>query len=192
MHRIGDHWPHGPHEKEGVGVEQVPATASVAFAAVGLLKRIDWSKASLWVRYGRFLGLGVRVGKRRVPATWQKGFMGAEVEVTVANVSKRPIVVRDIRLMLSGAYGAPVESSVPGELTDPALPATLDPGAERRWYLRGEKLSQLLAFLFHPPKKATAYEAPVVTMYARCLTSSGRIGMSPTFEFPTDVNAHWP
>ena len=118
--------------------------------------------------------------------------MGAEVEVSVSNVSRRPIVVRDVRLMLSGAYGAPVESSVLGELTDLALPATLDPGNERHWYVRGEKLSQLLAFLFHPPKKATGYAAAAVAMYARCLTGSGRIGMSPTFEFPTDVNAHWP
>ena len=94
--------------------------------------------------------------------------------------------------MLSGAYGAPVESSVPGERRDPSLPETLDPGAERHWYVRGEKLSQLLAFLFHPPKKATGYEGSSVAMYARCLTSAGRIGMSPTFEFPTDVNAHWP
>lgn len=173
-------------------MEQVPTTASSAFTAVGLLRRIDWSKASLWVRYGRFSGLRVRVGKRRVPTTYEKGFMGAEVEISVTNASRRPIVVRDVRLMLAGAYGAPVESSVLGERKDPSLPATLNPGAERRWYIRGEKLSQLLAFLFHPPKKATGYEAPAVAMYARCLTSSGRICMSPTFEFPTDVNAHWP
>jgi len=173
-------------------VEQVPTTASSAFAAVGLLKRVDWSKASLWVRYGRFSGLRVRVGKRRVPATYQKGFMGAEVEVSVTNTSRRPIVVRDVRLMFSSAYGAPVESSVLGEQSDPSLPATLDPGAQRHWYVRGEKLSQLLTFLFHPPKKATGNEATAVAMYARCLTGAGRIGMSPTFEFPTDVNAHWP
>ncbi len=127
-----------------------------------------------------------------MPATREKGFAGAEVEVSVTNASRHPIVVRDVRLMWSGAYGAPVESSVLGERRNPALPATLDPGAERHWYVRGEKLSQLLAVLFHPPKKATVYEAPSVAMYARCLTSSGRIGMSPTFEFPTDVNAHWP
>ena len=173
-------------------MEQVPTTASSAFAAVGLLKRIDWSKASLWLRYGRFSGFRVRVGKRRVPATYEKGLMGAEVEVSVTNASRRPIVVQDVRLMLSGSYGAPVLSSVLGEQSDPSLPTTLDPGAERHWYVRGEELSKLLAFLFHPPKKATAYEAPAVAMYARCLTSSGRIGMSPTFEFPTDVNAHWP
>ena len=173
-------------------MEQVPATASSAFAAVGLLKRIDWSKASLWLRYGTFSGLRVRVGKRLVLATRAKGFMGDEVEVSITNVSRRAIVVRDVRLMLSGTCGAPVESSVPGDLTDLGLPATLDPGAERHWYVRGEKLSQLLAFLFHPPKKATGYEVPAAPMYARCLTSSGRIGMSPTFEFPTNVNAHWP
>ena len=118
--------------------------------------------------------------------------MGAEVEVSVVNANRHPIVVQDLRLMFSGAYGAPVESSVLGELRDPALPASLGPGAERHWYVRGEKLSQLLAFLFHSPKKATGYESPAVAMYARCLTSSGRIGMSPTVEFPTDVNAHWP
>jgi len=118
--------------------------------------------------------------------------MGAEVEVSVTNTSRRPIVVRDVRLMFSSAYGAPVESSVLGEQSDPSLPATLDPGAQLHWYVRGEKLSQLLTFLFHPPKKATGYEAIAVAMYARCLTGAGRIGMSPTFEFPTDVNAHWP
>ncbi len=94
--------------------------------------------------------------------------------------------------MLSGAYGAPVESSTLGKLTDPALPATLDPGAERSWYVRGEKLSELLSFLFRPPKQTTGYEAPAVAVYARCLTSAGRVGMSSTFKFPTDVNAHWP
>ncbi|MDE2864328.1 MAG: hypothetical protein OXR05_04450 [Gemmatimonadota bacterium] len=86
--------------------------------------------------------------------------------------------------MFSSAYGAPVESSVLGEQSDPSLPATLDPGAQLHWYVRGEKLSQLLTFLFHPPKKATGYEAIAVAMYARCLTGAGRIGMSPTFEFP--------
>lgn len=173
-------------------MEQVPATASSAFEALGLLKRIDWSKANLWVRYGRFSGLRVRVGKRRVPASYEKGFMGAEVEVSITNTGRRPIVVRDVRLMLSGTYGAPVESSALGEQRDPSLPATLDPGVQRHWYVSGEKLSQLLTFLFHPPKKATGYETPSVAMYARCLTSAGRIGMSPTFEFPTDVDAHWP
>ena len=79
----------------------------------------------------------MRVGKRRVPATYEKGFMGAEVEVSVTNASRRPIVVRDVRLMLSGAYGAPVESSVLGEQSDPSLPATLDPGAQRQWYVKG-------------------------------------------------------
>ena len=94
--------------------------------------------------------------------------------------------------MLSGAYGAPVESSVLGELTDPALPAPLDPGDEKHWYVRGEELSKLLNLLFHPPKKATGYRDATVAIYARCLTVPGRVAMSPTFEFPTDVNAHWP
>ena len=83
-------------------------------------------------------------------------------------------------------------SSVLGELTDPALPTTLSPGEERCWYVRGEELSKLLTCLFHPATKATRYAAATVAIYARCVTSAGRVGMSPTFEFPTDVNAHWP
>ena len=86
-------------------MEQVPTTASSALRPWVCSRGSNWSKASLWVRYGRFSGLRVRVGKRRVPATYEKGFMGAEVEVSVTNASRRPIVVRDVRLMLSGAYG---------------------------------------------------------------------------------------
>lgn len=173
-------------------MEDLPVPGSSALKAAKILKRVDWSKAWLWARYGRFSGVRVRVAKRHVPATRATGFMGAEVEVSVTNASRRTIVVRDVRLMLSGVYGAPVESSVPGEISDPALPATLGPGAAQRWYVRGEKLSQLLAFLFHPPKEDSAYDAATVAVYARCLTTSGRIGMSRTFEFPTDVDAHWP
>lgn len=173
-------------------MDQVPVPVSAALPTVGLLKRVDWQKAYLWARHGRWAGLRVRAAKRSVVATPERGFRGAELEVSAANVSRRSIVIRDVRLMLSSAYGAPVQSSVLGTLTDPALPATLSPGDERRWYVRGEELSKLLSYLFHPPKTATRYAAASVTIYARCLTTAGRVGMSPTFEFPTDVNAHWP
>ena len=173
-------------------MDQVPVPVSAALPTVGLLKRIDWPKAYLWVRHGRWSGLRVRAAKRSVTATPERGFRGAELEVSASNVSRRSIIVRDVRLMLSGAYGAPVQSSVLGELTDPALPTTLAPGEERCWYVRGEELSKLLTCLFHPPKQATRYAAATVAIYARCLTSVGRVGMSSTFEFPTDVNAHWP
>lgn len=173
-------------------MEQVPTTASSAFTAVGLLKRVDWSKASLWVRYGRFSGLRVRVGKRRVPATYQKGFMGAEVEVSVTNTSRRPIRRPGRAADVLKRLRCPGGVLRAWRTERPLSSATLDPGAQLHWYVRGEKLSQLLTFLFHPPKKATGYEAIAVAMYARCLTGAGRIGMSPTFEFPTDVNAHWP
>lgn len=174
------------------GMEELPIPGSSALKAARILKRINWPKAWIWLRYGRFCGLRVRVGKRRVSPTTQKGFMGAEVEVSVRNVTKRPIEVRDVRLMLSSVYGGLVESSVPGETSDPGFPATLGPGTERCWYVRGEQVSKLLTFLFHPPAVKTAYDAPTVPLYARCSTSTGRIAMSHTFEFPTDVNAHWP
>ena len=126
-------------------MDQVPATTpTTAFAAVGLLRKIDWPKAYFWVRYGRFSGLRVRVAKRRVPATRETGFLGAAVEVSVSNVGRGPVVVRDVRLMFLGAYGAPVESSVPAGVTDPALPASLAPGEERHWYVRGRSCRSCL------------------------------------------------
>ena len=166
-------------------MEQVPTTASSALRPWVCSRGVDWSKASLWVRYGRFSGLRVRVGKRRVPATYEKGFMGAEVEVSVTNASRRPIVVRDVRLMLSGAYGAPVESSVLGEQSDPSLPATLDPGAQRQWYVKGYDQSWTRSRFLR--RSASLFEGCGFVLSRRPIFQNGLTGGS---EPRTDTSRH--
>ena len=54
-------------------MEGLPTTASSAFAAVGWLKRIDWSKAALRMRYGMSRAFSCGLGSDVCPPHVRRG-----------------------------------------------------------------------------------------------------------------------
>ena len=125
------------------------------------------------------------------PTSREHGFTETAIKITVVNESESVIRIKDIRLMFYGAFGASVEPTAPEGRSHPELPVSLDSGTKENWYIPAEKLSDLLYNLYHP-STTTVPETRTVTLHARCITGTGRAYKSPTFQFPTDSNVHWP
>ena len=157
------------------------AGAAVVTIIFGVIKAIKLIRHRIRVRTTRECG----------PISREQGFMEAAIKITVVNESESVVRIKDIRLMFCGAFGASVAPTAPPGFSHPELPVSLNFGKEENWYIPAEKLSELLCSL-HRPRSSTKAAKRTVKLYARCITSTGRVYKSSAFQFPTAPNAHWP
>ena len=123
------------------------------------------------------------------PTSRELGFTEPAVKITLTNKSGNEILIRDIRLMFCGVFGAPVASEAPPGRSHPKLPAGLASGAIDHWYIPAEQLSDLLRSLYRP-RKSAATETHNLKLYARCVTGTDKVHRSSSFPFSTDSSSH--
>ena len=164
-------------------LEQIGSMASIISFLTNVM---NWTQR-------RFARGGIRVEAMLESGTVTReyGFTEKALKVTVMNESESEIKIRDIRLIFCGAYGASVAPEAPQGRSHSELPVSLDSGMEKDWYIPEEKLSELFRSLYHP-QLSTQSEREMVTLHARCITGTGKVYKSSSFQFPTDPNAHGP
>lgn len=160
----------------------VPVSALIgAIGGGGVASWASWRIARSRVR--------VETREERGPVTRGRGFTESAIKITVHNRRRKQVRVRDIRVMLSRDYGAPVQKEAPPGRTHVDLPEDLESGDAKSWYVPAEQLANLIALLHHPPSMTEP--EPMVRVYVRCITGTGRVYRSRAFRFATDVNSHW-
>ena len=140
-----------------------------------------------WIRQSCFDTIRIETTQERGPTSREHGFTETAIKIIMVNRSKSAVRITDVRLMFCEAFGASVAPLAPQGRSHPELPVTLDSGEEENWYIPAEKLSGFL-FGLHSPRPSIRSEKGKVTLYARCITSTGRVYKSSAFQFSTNTN----
>ena len=143
-----------------------------------------------WLRNQRNARKGIRIETELEPGpiTREYGFTETTVKITISNESGGAIGIRDVRLMFSSDWGAPVAPEAPALRSHAELPARLESGSMASWYIPAESLARLLESL--STRKVSRERK--VRVCPRFVTVTGKAHTGSSFAFSMDPNSFWP